>query len=304
MFSTILVPLDGSDLARRALPYAAFLAKATHARLILLHAYVAARAGATADPELDTIVELGDLASDLREQGVNAATWLIYDEAGAAIVQAVADLHANLIVMSTHGRGGLSRLMHGSVAEYVLRHVSVPVALVTAHCRPCWTDDSPLSIVVPLDGTTFAEEALGPARELAGLLPADLVLLHALEPGEDRDSPWRLPWTHEERRLLDEARGHLEETAAPLREAGLTVETRAEVGGVATSIARLANDRGAALVVMATHGRGALSRLVLESVTVEALQQLRAPILLVRPGQADQPPASVSSSSPTEQVRA
>lgn len=73
MFSTLLVPLDGSDLARRALPYAAALAKAARARLILLHAYIPGRdipanAVAAADPELDTIMELSDLAGDLRRR--------------------------------------------------------------------------------------------------------------------------------------------------------------------------------------------------------------------------------------------
>ena len=67
MFSTILLPLDGSDLARRSLPYAAALAKATQARLVLLHAYVSGRSGPTPDPELDVIMQLSDLAGDLRE---------------------------------------------------------------------------------------------------------------------------------------------------------------------------------------------------------------------------------------------
>lgn len=296
MFSTILVPLDGSDLARRALPYAASLAAATRARLILLHAYLPMGTNAD-DTGLAAIVELGELATELRRQGINAATWLLYEAAGPAIGRAVADLHIDLIVMSTHGRGGVSRLVHGSVAEAVLRRVAVPVMLVTAHCRPRWPEGSPFSIVVPLDGSAFAEEALGPARELAGPLQAELVLVHALESGEDREAPWQLPWSHEERRLMDEARRSLEDVAAPLRGAGLAVDTRVEIGAASAVIARLANDRSAALVVMATHGRGALSRLVLESVTVETLQQLQAPLLLVRPGRTVDQRASVSSPS-------
>ena len=287
MFSTILVPLDGSDLARRALPYAAALAKAAHARLILLHAYDPGRAGSTPDPELDTIMELSDLAGDLRQQGINSSTWLVYEEAGPAIVQAVADLSASLIVMSTHGRGGLSRLLHGSVAEYLLRQVSVPVVLVTSHCRPRWLSGEPLNIVVPLDGSEFAATALTPAHELAGILKADMVLLRALSPEDLDDQPISMHWNSAGERLLAEARSSLEAAAGPLRAAGRQVETLAEVAEPGAAIARVANERSPSLVVMATHGRGALSRLVLESVSMEALQQLRAPILLVRPA----PPA-------------
>jgi nucleotide-binding universal stress UspA family protein len=283
MFSTILVPLDGSDLARRALPYAAALAKATQARLVLLHAYIPGRTGPTPDPELDIIMELSDLAGDLREQGINASTWLVYDEAGPAIVEAINDLSANLIVMSTHGRGGLSQLLHGSVAEYLLRQVSVPAVLVTSQCRPRWPTGSQLTIVVPLDGSAFAEEALRPARELAGMLQAEIVLLHVIQPDEIDDAPVSLAWTDAGVRLIAEARGSLEEAAGPLRVAGLPVEVLADVGEPASAIVRLANERDPAFVMMATHGRGAFSRLVLESVSMEALQQLHAPVLLVRP---------------------
>lgn len=283
MFSTILVPLDGSDLARRALPYAAALAKAAQARLILLHAYVPGRSAPTDDPELDVIMELSDLAGDLRQQGVNASTWLVYEEAGPAIMQAAADLSVSLIVMSTHGRGGLSRLLHGSVAEYLLRNLSVPIVLVTSHCRPRWPTGSPLSIVVPLDGTAFAAEALAPAQSLAALLPADMVLLRALSPGALDDQPISLHWNSAGERLRTEAQRSLDEAADPLRAAGRHVEALVEVAEPAAAIARVADERAPSLVIMATHGRGALSRLVLESVSMEALQQLRAPILLVRP---------------------
>src|SRR4051812_4940369 len=80
MTGTILVPLDGSNLARHALPYAAHLAQATHARLVVFHAYRANNHDAGADPELDLVIEQADLASGLRDRGVNATTWLSYDE--------------------------------------------------------------------------------------------------------------------------------------------------------------------------------------------------------------------------------
>ena len=173
MVSTMLTPLDGSDLARHVLPFATFLARATHARLVLLHAYQPRTREPGADPELDLIREQADLASGLRERGVHATTWLSYAEPGPAIVKAAADLQADLIVMSTHGRGGLGQMMYGSLAEYVARSSHVPVILVTAKSRSRWVDERPLRVLVPLDGSPHAEGALRPASDLARTLHAE-----------------------------------------------------------------------------------------------------------------------------------
>ena len=287
MISTILVPLDGSALARHALPFATFTARAMRARLILLHAYRSRSGDPETNPELDLIQEHADLASGLRERGVHASTWLSYAEPGPAIVHTAADLQADLIVMSTHGRGGVGQLMYGSVAEYVARHSAVPVILVTSKSRSRWADELPLHVVVPLDGTAHAEAALGPAGDLARALHADLLLLTAAEPSLDPAMPWRAHDGTAWRRAIDEAQQYLERAAMPLRADGHRVELRVEIGPPADAIADAANELSAAIVVMATHGRGALSRLVVESVASETLRKLTVPVCLVRPQSDD-----------------
>lgn len=288
MMTTILVPLDGSALARHALPFATFLARATQARLVLLHAYTSQSGSPEADPELDLIQEHADLASGLRERGVHASTWLSYDEPGSAIVDSAADLQADLIVMSTHGRGGVGQLIYGSVAEYVARHSTVPVILVTSRSRTCWADDLPVRVVVPLDGSAHAESALGPAAVLAQALQADLLVLKAADP------PFGFAMTqHPERgpawlQAIDRAQQYLERAARPLRASGHRVDLRVEIGSPSDAIAAVANELGAAIVVMATHGRGALSRLVVESVASETLRKLDVPVCLIRPHEADE----------------
>ena len=84
--------------------------------------------------------------------------------------------------MSTHGHGGLGRWLYGSVADEVLRRVPVPVLLVSAVCAQTWAQDQPLRVVAPLDGSDLAEEALGPARDLAATLGNELLLLGVVEP--------------------------------------------------------------------------------------------------------------------------
>ena len=287
MFATILVPLDGSDLAMRALPYAVRLARANRARLVLLHAASAKAVESNATAEVDTVLAQDDLADHLRERGVRATTWLVYGDAGPAIADAAVDLRADLIVMSTHGRGGLGRLVHGSVADYVLRHVPVPVVLVTAKSVPAWTDGHSLRVLVPLDGSSFAEKALGPASELAETLRADLVLLRTAELSS---ASGIAPWSQSGRphqQALDEAMQYLEQVAVPLRAAGHRTALRVAAGHPADMIASVAADLSPGLVVMATHGRGMLSRLVLESVAAEVLRRLTVPVLLVRPAERD-----------------
>jgi nucleotide-binding universal stress UspA family protein len=286
---TILLPLDGSDLARHALPFATFLASATGARLVLTHAYRPRTLDPETDPELDLIREHADLASGLRERGVHAATWLSYGEPGPSIVDLAADLRADLIVMSTHGRGGVGQMMYGSVAEYVAHHSPVPVILVTSRSRTRWVDGQPPRLLVPLDGSGHAERALAPACTLADTLDADLLLLHATDPSADAGIP--LERSHVEERR-DGARRYLEGVAEPLRAEGRRVEVRVEAGPPADVIAGVANELDSCLVVMATHGRGALSRLLLESIASETLHKLTAPVYLVRPHPAAEAVAS------------
>jgi nucleotide-binding universal stress UspA family protein len=283
MASTILVPLDGSSLSRHALPYASFLAQAMNARLVLFHAYRAKTDDVETDPELDLVREQADLANGLRQRGVNATTWLSYDEPGAAIVTAAADLRADLIVMSTHGRGGVSQLMYGSVADHVVRSSGVPILLVTANARPRWTDNCRLSVLVPLDGSAFAETALGPASELARLLGAKIVLLRIPSP----DVGWKAPWQSRHRRgsqgVLEEAERYLEHLSAGPRVAGHDVEMRVEIGPADQVIAGVADELSPTLVLMTTHGRGVVSRFAVESVAADVLRNVAAPVLLLRP---------------------
>ena len=134
---TIVVPLDGSQLAEGALPPAAELAAGAGAGVILLRGAVAhARPGV--DPieaQVHVVTEaekyLDGVADRLRALGVKdvrCSVW--YGAAAPAIIEAAALNRADLIVMMTHGRSGLGRLVMGSVAESVLRGTTVPILLL------------------------------------------------------------------------------------------------------------------------------------------------------------------------------
>jgi nucleotide-binding universal stress UspA family protein len=296
MLKTILVPLDGSRLAEQAIPYASRLARSTGARLVLAQATLTeplpgqaelvARAAATRRAE----IELDVLVNRLRQEGLAVEARVYCEDAATAILDAATQEAADLIVMSTHGRSGLGRWIYGSVADRVLRTALIPVLLVPAACSGEWTTARPLRILVPLDQSPLAEEALGPASELAQALGAELLLLQVLEyplPAV-ADGATYLPPLDQDADLAA-ARQYLEDLAVALRADGQTVTTLAvaaapsPVGQAVATIAAVAHDERVDAVVMATHGRGGLARLVMGSVATGVLQHATVPVLVVRP---------------------
>ena len=153
MFERILVPLDGSELAEQALPYAREVASKFNARVTILRAIptreqafreVVGGPGATTAPELTTGVAMnlyeaeeasaGDylrrIAQGFSGSGISVETETVEGAPEWAIKTRAAELGAGLIVMASHGRGGLGRLVYGSVADAILRESDVPVMLI------------------------------------------------------------------------------------------------------------------------------------------------------------------------------
>lgn len=135
--STILVPLDGSILAEAALPPAVSLAREHGARMVVVRA-VEAHTRPMGDPvqaQVEAVREAEGYVDGVRERvrgaglaGVDTSVW--YGPPAESIVEAARYRRADLIVMSSHGRTGLGRLMLGSVAESVLRGTRVPILLI------------------------------------------------------------------------------------------------------------------------------------------------------------------------------
>jgi nucleotide-binding universal stress UspA family protein len=163
MLKTILVPLDGSPLAEAILPYAEALARASGERL--------------------------------RDGRLAVAVRVAWGAPEAVIGDAATDAAADLIALSTRGPGGLSRALFGSVADAVLRHAPVPVLLVPSRVSTAWHGKGEAQVLVPLDGSAFAEESLAPAAQVASLLGADLHLFRVVVPPEPPYAPSPVPHT-------------------------------------------------------------------------------------------------------------
>ncbi len=298
MLQKLLVPLDGTPFSEAALAPAAELAKRLGASLVLLvrSTSVWPKDRPVPADELDAMFEaetyLRTIAGKWTSEGLKVQM-AVLSESPAESISAEAEYHqCDLIVMTTHGRGGLTALFSPSVMWEVLRQTKTPVLAWKVKedeagpetPLPRFLREAHVPLVVPLDGSLQAEQALPLAQELARGLNLPLVLVRAAEQpfiaGSAIDYAELLMKAQEW--AAEEARSYLERKRLELTSAGLRVEIESSLGSPALVIERAVQQHQAGLVVMASHGRGGLGRLLLGSVAKQVLGQLDVPVALVR----------------------
>ena len=286
----ILVPLDGSELSERALPYAMRFASALAAPVVLLAVWRHVdRRRHDAAPEQDALRRQSAEAAETYLEGVRAryagearVTAIAREgEPAQEILAACAELDPRLVAMTTHGRTGLQRWRFGSVAHRVIHEGASPTLVVGPEVlREPAVEPAVRRVLAPLDGSHFAETALPLVREVADAFGA-VVLLARIVPFAVQAYPFSpvaigMPTLDEE--LERGARAYLEskQSAVPGAEIGVYQ------GHVAERICDIVEHERFDLVVMATHARAAVGRVLLGS-TADRVLQCRAPVLLVRP---------------------
>ncbi len=293
----ILVPVDGSKFGDAAVPVALSVARALKGRVELISVCESEPVAAgwlVTSKGLEEWLEgyLVTLGDKIREvSSVPVASAVVTGSVAKVIEQHVANARPDLVVMSSHGRGALSRAWLGSVSDHVVRHVSVPVILV----RPQDDIDVPLAngiqlrrILIPLDGSARSEVALGWARRLGTAFGASYTLVRVVPPAMPFASPYLPHAVAETQEVLargrEEAERHLEQVAANLRRDGLAVTTEVLVGvPPGSGITRYAEGGEFDLLAIATHGRGGIPRMVLGSVADKVVRGSHTPVLIVRP---------------------
>jgi nucleotide-binding universal stress UspA family protein len=206
MLRTLIVPLDGSAYAERALPYAERVALASGGRLVLV------RVGNHAEVTEVTAY----LAAVVDRVGIRAPVQTVaaFGEPATEILETVRRFDADQVVMASHGRTGLAHLLYGSIAEAVLAHSPVPVFLVRPHpggVAAAQFDPRSARIMAPLDGSAFAGAALPVALEVLGTA-GELVLLRVVA----QDQPL-------------EASNYLQQVANQLRQSNLDLHVTCDV---------------------------------------------------------------------------
>lgn len=326
MLSSLMVPLDGSALARHGLPLAVDVARRTGARLHLVQVHEASSPGpfpiGPAEPILardgdtrrvDTrdrderdaeeraredaeLTLLADRLSTQEDLGVTTA--LLDGPVTPALAAYAAEEGIDMVVMTTHGRSGLRRVLLGSVADELIRSTTLPVILVRPEEGPSTEGERPPGaerpaeggrrvggavrhFLVPLDGSTVAEGVLEPVCELARALDAHMTLTNVVSiESVFGPRPVQLLRHRSERRW---ARAYLDAVAKRIGSSVPRVTTHVTLGRApAPTIADIADELDADLIALATRGLRGVRRAVQGSVAEQLLHHGRRPLLVVR----------------------
>jgi nucleotide-binding universal stress UspA family protein len=311
----LLVPLDGSLLSEQSLPYVRMLGKIVPTQLHLLRVVDQREIANLARLEAVMYYSAGDTMDDQAQQERPAHDALISDaqtylntkatllepmarhvtsSVGEGMpedaIATVADAqHCDMIVMATHGYGGLRRWAMGSVTSRVINHTMRPVLVVRGHDTPpeAETTPTPRRLMVPLDGTHDGERALEMAGKLAKAANAEVLFVHVVEPMTpilpfDTAVPSYIANSGEVTdELRDRAQVYLNDiTDRFRREYGVETGTSLPVGHIAEELIDEAERKRIDLIVMATHGSKGMRRL-LGSTADKVVQATTTPLLAI-----------------------
>lgn len=290
----ILMPTDFSDCANAALGHAIFLAQQLDAEIHLLHVVlVHAEDPHAVGHEFPATDEIFSRLDEIAQSELQRTLGMPPDgaltihkaqrraiAAAPAIVQYAADEGIDLIVLGTHGRRGLRRFLLGSVTEEVVRTAACPV--LTVH------DDEESQrmqridrIVVPFDFSHDSQAALETAKVLAKIYGSSIDLVHVVAPpmapgvGAPVPAPYHVDLSDEVEKALDR---HLTQSASD----DIAIETHVLYGHAPSQITDYAEQSGANLIVIGSHGLTGMSRFLLGSVSERVVRGAHCPVLVLR----------------------
>lgn len=276
-YQKILVPLDGSEFAEKAVAPAMIIAEAMGAHVFLVQ--VTTPLNMTVDPDIHFRLQAAtkEQASAYLKQlhaqhalpAVPTSVTALSGPVADSIVTYAAEHDVDLLVISSHGRSGISRLVYGSVARQMLQEAPCTVIIIRAGA------EVPLFVhkrfLVPLDGSQLAEQVLAQTAALARTVAGELFLLRVAKNGGQAEE--------------DEARAYLEQVRVSLTDdnmAGDRVHSAVKSGPVAETILDFAGQNQIDLIAMSSHARSGVSRWVLGSVTERVLEGTDCAMLVAR----------------------
>jgi nucleotide-binding universal stress UspA family protein len=302
MLRSILVPLDGSPLAERALPFAMDIARRAGGTVHLIRAHVPlAIVGATAEGVFTQDMLAADDA--LRNRAVQylnqhahtlAKEWGVPVEAhvedgtpGACITETADRVNAGLIVMTTHGAGGFAPGWLGSICDAVIRHSHRAVLALPENDAHAGAAFVPKRITIALDGSARADGIIPAARDLALLFGATVDVVRMVAPFIPNDVASILTSERPDPYGIDAeaaaAKEAIDAVVQGLQNTGLKAEAtvRVELSPVKALLAHV-TETDPDVLALATQGRG-VSRLIIGSVADKLIRNAKRPVLVIRP---------------------
>lgn len=296
---SVMVPLDGSSFGEHALPLALEIARRDQARLLVVHVAsflpmvhsldLFLHSAYYAQHKQQRQEYLDGIVRRLEEVSSVPVTPILLEEEGVAqSLREMAEAGADLVVMATHGRGPLARCWHGSVADTLMRHLSIPVVVLRGSKESPDLASRPAvcQVLIPLDGSPFSEQVLKPTAAWEALTDAEYTLVRVIDPelapnSESLDSRGRI--ARHLQKLPPEAI-NFRRAAEQLARRGLRVNTTVLFDeDPARAILRYAQAYGSDLIALATWGRGGLSRLFRGSVADRVIRGASVPVLAFHP---------------------
>ena len=318
MFTKALVPLDGTEISEGIIPFITQLARGLEMGVVLATAvqldarlitYLDRMADNLAEPVTgrdpgdrpaasDQLKEslareikgrLDELADRMALEGIPTETRVDFGRPSETIIRMAQDSECDLIAMSTRGRSTLASGLLGSVAYSIIHESPVPVLVITPErAKLHWDTDYGISkVIVPLDGSEFAESVLPYAASLSRKMDMGVTLVQVLSQDEFIYGGGAygireyLPRIREEARA--EARKYLTGVARQLRQKGLDISVEMVHGSPASTITEMARAADHDMIALTTHGRSGISRLLLGSVAESVIRKSGDPVLIVRP---------------------
>ena len=304
MFARVIVPIDHSEESEAVVPLAAHLAEGRGIPLVLLHviemspeftAFVHGESQIDALLELETASQkqLNEIASGV--EGVEVSTVVLRGRPATKIVEYVDDLPDSIIVMSSHGRTGFRRMMLGSTTARVVHASGVPVIIVRAgeEATDVKIPESIQKVLVPLDGSDFAEHALHAVYDLA---QRDDVMVRLVRVPEIVAYPSTMYGAASYEAvdaymsaMQTESEDYLTGMAEHLKDRQGEVSWEVRDGSASAAILEAAADFDADLIAMSSHGRSGFRRFLLGSVAEQVLHEAQVPVMLVGPHEDEDP---------------
>ena len=298
MYKIIMAPTDGSDAELPALEVALKLARRFDAELRLVRVetppvVVDPRSGpGVLEQTEESLVEarrirekkLEALAAQLGKRGASRIVSSLESGRIEETLRDYADrFGVDLIVMSSHARGGLQRLNLGSVTDYLIRNTDIPTLVV----RPSHSSsrNGPFErVIVPLDGSPLAEQVIPHVKALTEGSSASVNLVRVLRPvtySQKQIMQPGLPWWDD---AVAEAESYLDRIAGSFRDTGLSVTKEVLMGDdVAAVILEYCARAGTDLLAIATHGVGGIKRLMFGSIADEITRRSPTSVLVFHP---------------------
>jgi len=293
MFNRILIPLDGSKLARQVFPHAVELARAFGSEVVLIGVCEPEESEYGQACRLYIGSEAEQFKKDVGEDSkVSVKTEVLVGKSAEAILDYAGKNDIDLLIMASHGRSGIMPWSLGSTVTKVLHRVDIPLVIARAKETPTESDKVGLfsKILIPLDGSDTSLVVLSLVAELTQKITSEVTLFQAISSGKHVHTIGGLDYVRfadfDVNSMKESARKYLDRLAEKFAGTRAKVKTEVRVGDVAHEIIKYATEGSYSLITILSHGHSGIERFVHGSVSYKILQASEKSVLIVPPSGA------------------